>query len=481
MSKSREQTIFREPKYALWPRLLESKTKCLSVRQEIRNQIIKQAGTFFQRKKTALLSLPDTELKKLSLRAYEMLEKQQLTDETRLIVLGHQPVAYHYGLLRKQLDVVNVAREKNALSLNIIIDTDVGKAGEFVYPVTDDRTKIRRATLCFTRQEKESELFSSALVREDSIQILEILKSSPYVAKDFIGILQEVLEISTGKNWLICNSLIRELCTPESISLEVPFSEVCLLPAVRNFFSMLLRDPDKLFEAYNQALDSYRLKEKIKNAANPFPNLKGAGDERELPFWLIRNSQRTALTIADMQSSKNEDLLVPRGACITLLFRSVLADLFVHGRGGGSYDQFLPILTQHLIVVGILPIFDVCPRAISTETRLFFEKEANEISRLEILENNKKEIIAKTEIYKDLLPEDLYASIRPVLSERTDLQQRLRTTEDKNALLHDLNVANQKVRMQIEPWLAEVTKPLYEVSEEYKKTVLERSYPVWIF
>ena len=128
---------------------------------------------------------------------------------------------------------------------------------------------------------------------------------------------------------------------------------------------------------YNAVLGQFRAQNKIKAPGRPMPNLKVAGDSCEVPFWMdslatgsrsraavVRAGDRWAL---HAQTGEQFDLdpsadgwdaaaslmnwlrrsalrLSPRALTLTAVLRLLVADQFVHGIGGGLYDQVLDAL-----------------------------------------------------------------------------------------------------------------------------------------
>jgi hypothetical protein len=138
------------------------------------------------------------------------------------------------------------------------------------------------------------------------------------------------------------------------------------------FAHHLLARADQFAAQYNAALAAYRRSNGIRTTARPMPDLVANGDEHEAPFWIdhhatMSRARAFAKREADawtlraptgdvftfdpapdgweaarrLQSwcRRNDLWLAPRALTLTLFFRLFLADQFVHGIGGGRYDQ----------------------------------------------------------------------------------------------------------------------------------------------
>jgi hypothetical protein len=123
---------------------------------------------------------------------------------------------------------------------------------------------------------------------------------------------------------------------------------------------------------YNAALDAYRREHRVRTPGRPMPNLKASADVCEVPFWLdsLATGTRTRASLAKhsdrwvLRRLGGADLplqpdaaapaavaelsawlrahnlrLSPRALTLTAVLRLLVADQFVHGVGGGRYDQ----------------------------------------------------------------------------------------------------------------------------------------------
>jgi len=137
---------------------------------------------------------------------------------------------------------------------------------------------------------------------------------------------------------------------------ELPFSRLSATPSFIRFVLHLLSDLPRFRDIYNRSVDDYRKVHGIRSRHHPVPNL--APDEA--PFWIWREGE-TKRGRLQVKPSNQKLLLIgagkpievapdadrwPQGvkirsrALITTMFaRLALADLFIHGIGGGKYDE----------------------------------------------------------------------------------------------------------------------------------------------
>ena len=164
-------------------------------------------------------------------------------------------------------------------------------------------------------------------------------------------------------------------------NLEVPIGSICDASAFGRFVHHCVADASSLWSIYNRCRSEYRQRHSIRNQAQPVPELLQEDGMLELPFWIYQRDvasfmdrKRLWLVVDSSQSSdeyqladhpdpaqrtilmslpkdpKQVDLAwsrwVDEGVCIrpralmtTLFLRCFVADLFVHGIGGGAYDE----------------------------------------------------------------------------------------------------------------------------------------------
>ncbi len=147
---------------------------------------------------------------------------------------------------------------------------------------------------------------------------------------------------------------------------------------------------------YNGALAAYRAGAGITSPGRPMPDLQAAGDAVEAPFWLddVAAGARARLTVTRATGvggawalrgfefdpatpgddaaerlgrflRENNLRVAPRALTLTMFLRLFVCDQFVHGIGGGRYDQVTDrVISGHF---GVEP-----PRFAVTTATLYF-------------------------------------------------------------------------------------------------------------
>jgi hypothetical protein len=144
-------------------------------------------------------------------------------------------------------------------------------------------------------------------------------------------------------------------------------SRVCQTEAFARFALWILGDLPKFHAAYNQVVRDYRRRHRLRSHSHPVPDLAADGEWLEAPFWAWRQGQprRSRLFVRQTPAAwelrvageawpavsmdqpidswrrlEGEGFKIRSRALTTTMFaRLLLADVFVHGIGGGIYDE----------------------------------------------------------------------------------------------------------------------------------------------
>jgi hypothetical protein len=152
-------------------------------------------------------------------------------------------------------------------------------------------------------------------------------------------------------------------------NLELPVSRLAGTRAFAGFVQTVVADLPRFADDYNGAIRAYRKANHLRGRNHPAPELTRRGDVVEAPFWVWRaDAPRRAKLFACRTESAIElrasDKTIgrvpldggafqsawaglsaagwkvrPRALTLTLFTRLGLADGFIHGIGGGKYDE----------------------------------------------------------------------------------------------------------------------------------------------
>lgn len=321
-----------------------------------------------------------------------------LSDDSPLIMAGHQPTLFHPGVWFKNFAIHRLAERLAAgrpvgtsapLAINLVIDNDVATASSIRVPFRDPATGLARWSAV-----AYDSVAGAVPFEQNRIRDFETFRS-------FAG------AVRSGIRSLVANPLIEQLW-PHALAaaarcenlacaigqarhalegelglrtLELPLSVVCRGEPFCRFALAILSAADRFRQLYNGAAHEYRLANGIRSSAHPVPDLGAEGNWIEAPFWIYSDAdpqRRRAwvrqgaggLEISDrhrvsvrLHSGGRADAaelaaqsgpgfkLRPRALITTMFARLVLSDLFVHGIGGAKYDELGDLITQRFFGV----------------------------------------------------------------------------------------------------------------------------------
>lgn len=377
-----------------------------------------------------------------------------------IVMAGHQPVVFHPGLVLKTELLSRLAKDTRAFGIHVVIDTDEGSACEVSWPrIEGEQLVVRRAMIAPSDGEAaERSLDAPILYSFQRIKSREEIKGifdemqSDLLASGLIPEaerarrLGEVYQNLAGCPLAAANSIARWSVERRGYR-EVLLSTLLKETSLRDVLRELTRDVEKLFGSYNDSLERYRREHSIKNAANPFPNLKQQNGSYELPLWVVADKDRKPLWSSTSESIElpDDSYLATRGSITTMLLRAYCSDIFIHGLGGGKYDRFVTMFASEYLGVE-LPGFVVASR-----THVLDESKVESLSAAITRGRSIKEVVAQTERYlgTGIFSENEEAQLRDLVANRLKLREVLSqssTPDQRSAAAHALNQANHEVR-----------------------------------
>lgn len=290
-----------------------------------------------------------------------------------IVMTGHQPELYHPGVWVKDFLVQRLTRETGALGIDIVVDTDAFDTLRIEAPCMQPDVQRCREYLALGGPETCyacSPTLSGPDVDEFSDSVLTMLRTlpAPSVSTHYEGFaraLRSAADDAANLAELITFARRRYEASAGTDYLELPVTSMVRGRGFRLFAADILTRAREFAEAFDGELASYRTRAGVRNAAQPFPDLRRRDDLLEVPFWLVHEDRResawvrcddTGVSLCDGEGSVLADLpagageaadvigglqgvlLAPRAVTLTLFARMFLADLFIHGIGGARYD-----------------------------------------------------------------------------------------------------------------------------------------------
>ncbi len=431
----------------------------------------------------------------------------QNSPDALILASGHQPVVYHSGVMRKVVTLSHAAQSFGAAGLNVIIDTDEGESGKFTYPQCGGAGLPQIGTaqlsegggLYFSQRIKSSAEIRPAF--ENMFSSLETLSGVSPEARESLRSAEAAYLAAAGKSAVTGNTQVRRIFGGAACVNEIPLTTLISIPFARAFYAQVIETDGAFSARFNELLNQFRLKRKIKNHANPFPNLQIAADRAELPFWVIDRQRGTRaplffrtqdqmLTFEGGElcpAAASEDQfdwasadrfrLAPRAFMITALLRLFACDLFVHGLGGGKYDAFLDDF--------IAAYWRIPPPsfAIVSETRSFFPEKVSELDRkLEVLSKTREiQFHLGAYLNNGTFPVEVSAVLREHWQARERLVERVKEIKSQGGSAFEVTQELKRVDLAIKETLTQFFSSI-EVPPEGVQYVLRfREFPFFFF
>lgn len=282
-------------------------------------------------------------------------------------VAGHQPELFHAGVWAKNFALHRIAVQHSGTPLNLIVDNDTIKTAELAVPVwSSDPTQVQLHHEPFDHLAAEIP-YEEYRVQDQALfaQLPERLASMT-AAWRFRPMLFDLWPamVATVQRGCSFGNVVAAVRRQQErtwgiTNHELPVSRLAETSAFRVFTQHVLQNLPAFHTAYNTAILDYRRRHRLRSQNHPAPELTRDGSWWEAPFWVWHREQPTRrklfvrATEQGWEWRANDERLPtswealadagwkvrPRALTLTLFVRLCLADVFIHGIGGGKYDE----------------------------------------------------------------------------------------------------------------------------------------------
>jgi hypothetical protein len=298
---------------------------------------------------------------------------------------GHQPELFHPGVWLKNFALAGLARRHGGVAINLVVDSDTLESPSLRVPVPASAEVPQPHALVVPFDRWTPEIpFEERSLRDPELfagfgeRITEMIRRWGY--EPLMTRFWPVVLRCVGEHGLIGEAFAAARRDLEHAwgchNLEVPISRLCGTESFAFFAGAILDELPRFVAAYNRTVRDYRARNAVRSRNHPVPDLVREGDWHEAPFWGWRAGQgrrgrlfvrsrgdRLHLrageqTWPDLPKPGHPDFVAAwvalgkegykvrtRALTTTLFSRLLVADLFLHGIGGGKYDE----LTDELI------------------------------------------------------------------------------------------------------------------------------------
>ncbi len=293
------------------------------------------------------------------------------------VVTGHQPELFHPGVWVKNFALAAQAKQLGGVGLHLVADHDTLKSPTLRLPTGFDSggpLRLRRVPFDAlagespyeTRRVLDRVLWDSfpervaELTRGWGYEPM-LLRLWPPAPDGPVGERFAALRRGVERSWGVEN-------------LELPVSRLAGTEAFRRFACHVCRDLPRFAASYNAAIRDYRRRNGLRSKHHPAPELEARGASIEAPFWRLGPAGERRRPFHDPHTVPDLAGLRPRALTLTLFARLVLADDFLHGVGGGKYDEVTDAI--------LADYFGVAPPAYQVWTATLFLPIAGAAGRL---------------------------------------------------------------------------------------------------
>ena len=298
------------------------------------------------------------------------------TATTSIVLTGHQPTLFHSGVWFKNFCLDHIAKHTQSLAINLIIDHDLVKSTSIKVP-SQTRNTVTLKTIAYDLSGASNRIETTGIQDENLFNSfpqrvadqLDIFVEDPLL-ESFWELAQQAPTDIIGHKFSQARHQLEHRLGMNS--LDVPFSTLCRGASFAHLLLHLMKNAARFHKIYNAAFCEYRKVHRIRNPGHPVPELEILSDRIELPLWSWTSStaQRQRLfcqvtaeqlilsdlpaafelkldltaspseCVEQLQAWQQTDIQFrPRALLTTMFSRLLLGDLFIHGIGGGKYDQ----------------------------------------------------------------------------------------------------------------------------------------------
>jgi hypothetical protein len=426
-----------------------------------------------------------------------------------IVMTGHQPELYHPGVWVKVFLLQRLADALGATAIDIVVDSDTFDRVALTVPCLREAIQTCTSVLalgtrdsCYACTPAPDEPAIEAF-RDAGLDALDTLPA-PALSRHFGAYCDALAERSGGASSLAdaLTAARRRYESPAGTTyLELAVTLQSRSRAFRHLVAALAFDAARFVAVYNDELDAYRERTGARSAAQPFPDLGTTDGRLELPFWWLAEGGRRpvwlqleprALVVDDRVVAElgsdvagalealeaAEGWLVPRALMLTLFERLFVADLFIHGVGGGRYDQVTDAVTARFFAIEP-------PRYVVASMTLHLPLGAHAVTdaevaaaeqRLHLLKHNPDQLLGEVEFD---FPEERRAATELAARKRALTSEIGEVDADRKRLGAEIRAVNAELTVLLNP-LAEQMRVEAERLKAQRDTAAvlsDRTYP----
>ncbi|MBU0716917.1 MAG: hypothetical protein KJ749_01605 [Planctomycetes bacterium] len=310
-----------------------------------------------------------------------------------IIVTGHQPGLIHPGVWAKHVMAHRLASAIGGVAVNLVVDSDAPRQTTIEVPtwrsgrISSDRITLIDRSTAHTYEQISAQAPSQVQRFERAIRAALAERFESSLMPVFLAALADA---AGCRDWVEQLGGARR-AIEAGFAITVEDRRISRCSGVGPLLADMVLNAPRFAGAYNKALAVYRREQRVRGRDRPLPDLRGFDDRWEVPYWIqrtdgprqrlfvMRRGGSVRLYAGDTEIWKGDASRIeasedfagfggawqfrPRALALTLWARLLLADYFIHGIGGATYDRITDAIM--LDYYGITPPHMACVSATS--------------------------------------------------------------------------------------------------------------------
>lgn len=430
-----------------------------------------------------------------------------------VVATGHQPEIYHPGVWIKDFALQRLAGELGATAIDVVVDSDgfetLGVSSPCLAP------EVRRCTQYLAVGSRDGYYAAASVPSEHDLEewISAVSAQTATLPEahvqanfaDFAVALRSARSDAGNLAELITYARRRFEAAAGTAYLEFPATWMARTEGYLAFVADIALEHERFADSFNGALAAYRVANRTRNAAQPFPDLARDGERVELPLWLLESDRRLSVWCEPASggvrvlSAAGEEVallpsdphaavdaltssgatLAPKALALTLFLRGFVCDLLIHGVGGGRYDKVTDDVFRRYWGVEP-PSYVIATADMYLEMGLPVVSEAAVSAareRVNRLAHNPDAVLGEVEF----ADEATRARAVGLASEKADLVRAIASPDaDKKELGRRIREINEEIGGLLGPVLAEAEAQAesLRVARQASEVLMDRTYPL---
>ncbi|TDB39730.1 MAG: hypothetical protein D9V44_01890 [Actinobacteria bacterium] len=427
-----------------------------------------------------------------------------------IVMTGHQPELYHPGIWVKDFLLQRLAEQTGAAAIDVVVDSDGFERVELRTPCF--KTGVGRCSAVLAESEPDGCYGCTPAPTPGALAAFcdagrEALATLPAPAltrhfESFCAALFSACAENDDLAAAITVARRRYEAPAGSTYLELRLLDQARTPSFLRFVTHVALHAASFATSYNAELAAFRERTGARSLAQPFPDLGVTSDAIEVPFWSIIDGRRRTMwvrsgpqpalmvdgsVLAELHGDPEEaykrlmaaDLTVaPKALALTMFERVFVADLFIHGVGGGRYDQVTDGVISRFF--GIEP-----PRFVVASMTLYLPLGAHDVTAEEIAEveqrlnrltHNPDQLLGEME-FEGIAERD---RVTALAAEKCELVLAIASPDaDKKAIGARIRSVNAEMAELMSPFIRETEAELAELKtlRDAGEVLTDRTYP----